>query len=143
MGDLRKRKISDEVELLGFQITFERADMGLSCTNELEWIYDRSPAAMTQAVITYLAAWGGKQFSAQARVIKGLGAFWIKFPDADMERLAGALRRSDTSVQKLYDAGRLENDKLPFIKSVTDGVRYVLTGIYNQGLRGGRRLPMT
>jgi len=142
MGDLRKQKISHEVELLGFQITHERQDGGLSCTNELEWIYDRAPGAMTQAVLSYLLTWGLKESNAQARVIKGLGAFWIRYPDADLERLGTALRRGNVTVNGLYDAGKNEFDKLPFIKSVTDGIRYVLAGTYNHGLPQRQRLTI-
>ena len=142
MGDLRKRKISDDVEMLGFKIVHERQDGGLACTKELEWIYDRKPGAMTQAVLTYIAVWGLKQSNSQNRVIKGLGAFWLRYPDADLERLAGALKRANVTINGLYDAGKNEFDKLPFIKSTTDGIRYVLAGTYNHGLSQRQRLDM-
>jgi hypothetical protein len=142
MGDLRKQKITEEVELIGFEITHERQDGGLSCTKELEWIYQRSPAAMSIAVMSYLAIWGLKQFSAQARVIKGLGAFWIRYPDAELDHLVAAARRANLTVQKLYDAGKLEHENLPYLKSVADGIRYVLAGTYNYGRSQSRRLPM-
>jgi hypothetical protein len=142
MGDLTKQAISREVELLGFTITHERQDGGLACTNELEWIWARSHAALTQAVISYMAVWGVKEFNSQARVIKGLGAFWIRYPDADIERLATSLRRANVTVNGLYDAGKNEADKLPFIKSVSDGIRYVLAGTYNHGLSPRARLTM-
>lgn len=142
MGDPTKRQISRDIAQCGFAITHERADGGLSCTNELEWIYRAKPAAMTQAILSYLAVWGVKQYSSQARVIKGLGAFWIRYPDADFARLTGAVARSGISVNALYDAGKLEQDKLPFIKSVADGIRYVLAGTYNHSLSPSRRLTM-
>jgi hypothetical protein len=41
-----------------------------------------------------------------------------------------------------YEAGRNEQDNLAFIKSVTDGIRYVLAGIYNHGLSPRSRLQM-
>lgn len=142
MGDLTKQMISHDVEQCGFMITHERQDGGLSCTNELEWIYTRKPGAMTQAILSYMGIWGLKESNAQARVIKGLGAFWIRYPDADMDRLTGAARRANLSVNALYDAGKNEQDKLPFIKSVTDGIRYVLAGTYNHGLTPRSRLTM-
>lgn len=142
MGDLTKQAISRDVEQCGFAITHERETGGLSCTNELEWIWARSHGAMTQAILSYLTIWGLREFSDQARVIKGLGAFWIRYPDADIERLTGAVARANITVHDLYGAGKNENEKLPFIKSVTDGIRYVLAGTYNHNLKPHRRLTM-
>lgn len=142
MGDPTARLISHDVEQCGFVITHERADGGLSCTRELEWIYAHKPAAMTQAILSYLSIWGIKEYSSQARVIKGLGAFWLRYENADMERLTSAVRRSGISVNGLYDAGKNEQTHLPFIKTVHDGIRYVLAGTYNHGLSPAKRLEL-
>jgi hypothetical protein len=138
-GDTTKRAIKSRVEKLGWQITHERADGGLSCTNELEWIFARDKNAMVHAIATYEACWGKREAREQARVIKGLGAFWIKYPHADEARLWKCM--SGQSVADLYRAGKSSADDLPFIKSVYDGIRYVLVMNYNRGRRSGLLKP--
>jgi len=134
-GDVTAVNITNAVEGLGWEITYERAPGGLSCTNELTWIWERNHGAVVGAIRSYEEIWGRRDQRAQARVIKGLGAFWIRYPKADMERLVGAMRRAQLSVDELYEAGRHENEILPALKGVWDGVRYVLATTYNKGLR--------
>jgi hypothetical protein len=139
-GDIRLQAIQDTVEGLGWRITYEREDGGLSCTNELEWIWDQKggKAAMIRAITSYERIWGEREDRAQARVIKGLGAFWLAYPKADPDRLVSVVRKRGTTVNQLYVSGRHENDTLPYITSVYDGVRYVLAQLYNRGLRTGK-----
>lgn len=138
-GDPRKRAIKDRVEAIGWQITHERKNGGLSCTNELEWIWARNKDAMVRAIKTYEGAWGKRASREQARTIKGLGAFWVKYPEADEQRLLASLK--DLSVADLYRAGKTSHTDLPFIKSVYDGIRYVLVMGYNRGRRTGLLKP--
>lgn len=128
--------IKNIVEGLGWRVTHERAVGGLTCTNELEWIYTRDRTALTRALQSYEAAFGVGIEQAQARVVKGLGAFWIKYPDADPDRLTKALKA--LTVTGLYRAGKNQSENLPFIKTVFDGIRYVVAQAYNRGQRGGR-----
>jgi hypothetical protein len=136
-GDRENLRIIDAVEGLGWEVTHERAVGGLSCTNELQWIWRQDRGAMIGAIRSYEEIWGRRDSNAQARVIKGLGAFWIRYPDADMTRLAGAIRRAHISVNELYDRGKRQDADLPALKGTWDGVRYVLATTYNRGLRRG------
>jgi hypothetical protein len=146
-GNSTNFAIKQEINGLGWEITEERSIGGLSCTNELRWIWTREGgrAAMTLAVQTYERAFGQKPHSAQGRVVKGLGAFWVAYPDADMDRLVRALKGLDQ--QQLYDSGRMLAGKseirLSFIKGVHDGVRYSIAQHYNRESRKGVKLPAT
>lgn len=139
-GDLRCRLIAETVEGLGWRITYEREDGGLSCTNELEWIWDQhgGKAAMIRAITSYEGIWGMREDSAQARVIKGLGAFWLAYPKADPERLVSVVRRPGITVSQLYTSGRHDNESLVYITGVYDGIRHVLALLYNRGIRRGK-----
>lgn len=131
-----QRKIKEALEALGWEVTYERADHGLSCTNELEWIWDRDQGALVRAILTYEAVWGVREARSQARVIKGLGAFWIRYPHADPDRLVKSLKGA--SVEDVYRSGKSQNDEAFFIKSVYDGIRYSLAMSYNRANRKGR-----
>jgi hypothetical protein len=134
-----ERHLLNEVEALGWKIGYERGPETLSCVQQLMWIRQRSKAALTLALQTYEKAWGSRADNAQAMVIKGLGAFWIKYPNADAESVSRALNTSDPG--PLYQAGRNQKDVLPFIKTVHDGIRYVIAQNYNRNRRAGR-LPL-
>jgi hypothetical protein len=122
---------------VGWEVTHDRQNGGLSCTNELEWVWHQDHGAMTRAIESYEAIWGRGESRSQARVIKGLGAFWIRYGDADFDRLTVAMRRSQMSADALYRAGRHEHQELPYIKTVYDGIRRTLAVTYNRGLRKG------
>jgi hypothetical protein len=130
------RNSTEIVEGLGWHIAYERETGGLSCTNELEWIWKRSHGALTAALLSYEHAFHRNAYSAQARVIKGLGAFWIKYPDADPERLAKSMEGQ--TVDGLYHSGKSQASENYFLKSVWEGIRYVLILGYNRGYKKGR-----
>jgi len=129
-------RLKRDVESLGWHISYDREAWGLPCTNELTWIYRKDPGAMARTIQTYEAAFGTKPEKSQSRVIKGLGAFWLKYPDADNDRLLKSL--TGVTVSDLYKSGRNQNDEVIFIKSVFDGIRYSLAMGYNRRARGGR-----
>jgi hypothetical protein len=68
-------------------------------------------------------------------VIKGLGAFWLRYPDADMDRLTVTARRHVGTVDDLYRAGKNQATEVSYLGSVYDGIRHVLAGVYNKGHR--------
>lgn len=129
------------VEACGFEVGHERRDATLSCTNEMEWIYGKSPAALTRALETYVAVWGHAFLDNQAATIKGLGAFWAMYPEASPERLAHNLKDNGITPAALYSAARNHRETLTFVKSIFDGVRYELAVTYNRGRKTGR-LPL-
>lgn len=133
-------KIRDTVEGLGWRVTHTRQDGGLSCTRELEWIWARDHFALTKAIETYTAVWGmtsgmRPDRKGQSHVIKGLGDFWIRYPQANAQRVVQAL--SGVTVKELHDAGNRQKE-IPHIKSVYAGVRYTIAQLYNKRNRGGR-----
>lgn len=134
-----ERAIRNHVEGLGWEITYERAVHGLSCTNELQWIWDKNKGALTRTIQTYEEAFGVKPHSNQARVLKGIGGFWIRYPDADPERLVKALKK--LSVKEIHDSGKTIADQLTFIRTVWDGIRYSLAMSYNREGRKGQLKP--
>ncbi len=135
-----ERRIKDDVEGLGWHISYERAAHGLSCTNELTWIWRKNRGAMQRAIQTYEAVWGIKPSRSQARVIKGLGAFWLRYPHASFDRLTKSL--NGVTVEVLYASGKNQYDgTVGIVTSVYDGIRYSLAALYNRQLRSGR-LPL-
>lgn len=134
-GEPTKAIVAARVEDTGWRITHDREPGGLACTNELEWIFQRSPTALIGAILSYEAIWGRRDDRAQARVIKGLGAFWIRYEGADAERLAVQMRRSGMTVGELFAQGRQVNIDTPRLKGVWDGIRYALAAQYNRGHR--------
>lgn len=138
-GDRTKRAIKEAVEALAWAITHQRADGGLSCTNELEWIWARDQGALVRAIQTYESVWGRRADRSQASVLKGLGYFWIKYPEADAERLARSL--SGITVEEVYRSGKNQKDNSIFTKTLYDGIRYSLAMGYNRRGRGGQ-LPL-
>jgi hypothetical protein len=137
-GNRENLAIIAAVEGLGWSVTYERAEGGLSCTNELRWIWREDKGAMVRAIRSYEDIWGRKDASTQATVIKGLGAFWAKYADADAKRLASRTRRQGYTVKELYEAGKEQNTKhlRRVLRGNWDGVRYVLAATYNVGLGG-------
>lgn len=131
-GDLKKRTLKDAVEGLGWAITHDRASGGLPCVNELEWIWARDKAAMLRAIQTYERAFGVEPDKSQARVIKGLGQFWVKYPDADSDRLVKSLK--GVKVDALYLSGKTQKEAVSFVKTVFGGIAYVLAMGYNKNL---------
>lgn len=131
--------IKADVDGYGWRIHFVPEDGAVSCTNELKWIWKQSPTALARSIATYEAAFGAKPAAGQAKVIKGLGAFWVKYPEADFDRLMRSLR--GVSVGDLYSSGRSQKQGTTFIKSVHDGIRYSLAMGYNRGQRKGRLQP--
>jgi hypothetical protein len=134
-GDPTRRALTELVEGVGWHISHDRELHGLPCTNELMWIYARRKGAVVRAIQTYEQVWGVRGERAQARVIKGLGAFWIKYPEADLDRLVASLK--GVTVEELYRAGRNQNTEVTFIKGVYDGIRFVAVMHYNRGRRRG------
>lgn len=130
--------IKQAVEGQGWHIAYVPAVLGLACTNELKWVWKQSPSALDRAIQTYEKAFGTKPASGQALVLKGIGAFWVKYPEADMDRLVKSLR--DVSVGELYDSGRVQKAGASFIKSVFNGICYSLTLGYNRYQRAGKKL---
>lgn len=126
-----------EVEALGWKISHTQHEPhSFSCVRELMWIRGRDRAAVTLAIRTYEGAWGTKGTDADAKVIKGLGAFWARYPKADPDRLVTAL--AHTTPYEVYRAGRSQYEVLPFVRSSWDGVRYVIAQIYNNAKRAGK-----
>lgn len=144
-GDAHKIAIRDAVERAGWRISYDREPGGLPCTNELEWIWARERGAMVLALHTYEGVWGQEPYKAQARVVKALGAFWITYanstPNAEMESLITALKKSKYTPDTLYAAGRNENEVLSFLRSVLDGIVYIIVAVYNDRRPSKRKLP--
>lgn len=144
-GDAHKRALMEAVHRAGWRITYDREEGGLSCTNELEWIWARSRSALGLALISYEGVWQQRPFRAQARVVKALGAFWITYaestPPAKIERLVDKLLASSYDPDSLYMAGRNEYELLSFIRSLADGIVYVIRGVYNDRAPRKARLP--
>jgi hypothetical protein len=139
----REHAIRDIVESLGWKISYDREDDGLPCTNELTWIYQQEGgrAALIQAITTYEEAWGRKNPAhSQARVIKGLGAFWLPAPQADRQRLVKAVGK--TTADQLYKSGQRAKEDLAWVKTLDAGIRYTLVVLYNkQGRSAKLKLP--
>lgn len=146
-GDLGKRALKEAIEGLGWEITHRPTEGGLACTKELEWIWKADKAALVRAIETYERRWGPASQRQQAGVIKGLGAFWVKYPYADIDLLVKSLSKDKVTVEDLYGAGRNQYQVLTFIKNVHGGVRYVLTQGYNkyrnQHQRSAKKLPIS
>lgn len=138
-GDREACEIIAVIEGLGWSVTHERSFGGLSCTKELQWLWREQGGrgAVVGAVRSYEEIWGRRDANAQGRAIKGLGAFWLRYPEAEMERLVVTMRRSRVSVNELYEAGKFAMRELPPIKSTWEGIRWTLATTYNRGLRKG------
>jgi hypothetical protein len=139
-GDPTRRALKEAVEGLGWRITHTDVESGLRYTNELQWIWSRDRGALIRAIQTYEQVWGrkpGVTKVGQGGVIKGLGAFWIKYPDADMGRLVKGV-----TVKELHESGRNQNASTTFIHSVYEGIRYSLAMGYNRYQRTGKKLPV-
>lgn len=138
----QEAQVKDVVEGLGWSISHTGGDHVLFCTNELMWIWNKSRGAVTGAIMSYEeafgTAWKKGDTNAQARIIKGLGAFWIRYPDADMDRLVKSLKRDKQTPNKVYSAARNQKETLSFISNIADGVRYVLAQVYNKHQRAGK-----
>jgi hypothetical protein len=149
-GDVTCRAILKAVEGAGWRITYESVDGGLPFVNELQWIWRHDRTALVRALDAYREAFGQSPAKGQGAVIKGLGAFWVKYPQADMNRLVKSLkavkpkrhmRTGESAVAELYVSGRASAD-LTFINSTFDGIRYVIAQGYNRYQRGGKKLPV-
>lgn len=141
-GDVTRNAIRETVEGVGWTITHERAFGGLSCTNELEWIWrhPQGKAAVIRAIETYEGAWGKEPDKTQARVVKGLGAFWLRYPEADPARLVHVAAKLTPG--EIYESGRRDAQVVVYLSSVFNGIRHTLAQAYNRGYRG-RKLPVS
>lgn len=146
--------IKAEVEGLGWVISYERESGGLPYVNELRWLWERNKAAPALAIRTYEAAFGRDGTGGQGAVLKGLGAFWLRYPGADADRVLKALkaiegrdRHGEPSkapadrLQALYRSGKAARSDRTYIKSTHDGVRHSVAMDYNASARKGH-LPV-
>lgn len=142
-GDATRRRLKEAVEACGWLIDYESGPSALSCTNELEWIWKHDRAALAKTLTTYSAAFGLMPEKAQARIIKGIGSFWVKFPEANQERVEMVLSRiapkkpAPTRAEQLYREGRYVASE--FSKyGVSDGIRHRIVWYYNENLKPGK-----
>lgn len=143
--------IRDAVDGTGWRISHKREDGGLTCVNEMQWIWKRDRAALVRALEAYREAFGDSyEPQGQAAVVKGLGAFWMKYPDADMDRLVKSLKAikpiqprngRQSRVAALHRSGQVSKD-LTFISTTFDGIRYTIAQGYNRYQRSGKKLPV-
>ena len=142
-GDASLRRLKEAVEACGWTIDYESGKGALSCTNELQWIWKRDRAALTKTLSTYSAAFGTAPEKAQARVIKGIGSFWVKYPEASQERLEMVLNRikpkkaNHTRAEQLYREGRFTASEFSSY-GVADGIRHRAVWYYNENLKPGK-----
>lgn len=144
-----ERAIKAIVEETGWRVGYEHGDGVLACTKELEWIWagGRRPSlnsgthrgALIRTLSTYEQAFGrekaGSKLTRTASVVKGLGAFWLVYPDADPDGLVAALKGLEP--KELYDSARQRRIDLR-LSSLPNGMIDVLRNRYNKGRRGGR-----
>jgi hypothetical protein len=147
-GGATQRAIKATVEESGWRVDYVRAPQQLTCTKELEWIWagGRKPSinsgvyagAVSRALETYEGAFGAEvsgTVGRQASLIKGLGAFWLLYPDADLEGVIKSI--SDLEPIDLYNKGRSRKLDLR-LSNLYGGIVDVLRNRYNKNRRGGR-----
>jgi hypothetical protein len=143
-----QRAIKAAVEEQGWEIGFERGPGKLTCTKELEWIWagGRRPSAtsgahagaVARALECYSEAFGTQNSVKDGRMaslVKGLGAFWLLYPDADLSGVVGAI--SDLATLDLYNKGRQRKEDLR-LTNLYGGIVDVVRNRYNKGRRSGR-----
>ena len=139
MGDVRLRQINAVIEEMNWRVTYERADGGLSCTHEIEWLWDQGGrTVLTKTIETYEAAFGRSAQSRQANVVKGIGAFWVLYPEADIARVVSCL--DELGVKDLFELGRSRRNDLS-MAHLHNGMVDVMRHRYNKGLGRESRLP--
>lgn len=99
--------ITGVLEREGYGIALSPGDTGMAVhsTSALEWIWDggdkrlrkrrgQGPhrGTLTLTIAAYHALTEGKAFTQQSALLKGLGAFFLRYPDADSERLIERLK---------------------------------------------------
>lgn len=144
-----QRAIKAAVEDMGWSIGYERDRDRLSCTKELEWVWagGRRPGAssgahagaLSRALEVYGESFGEEAVKdgRQASLIKGLGAFWLLYPDADLAKVISCI--SDLSSTELHSKGRQRKEDLR-LTNLYGGIIDVIRNRYNRG-RGSGRLP--
>ena len=93
---------------------------------------------MSRALESYEGAFGAAFDGAtgrQASLIKGLGAFFLLYPDADLEGVIKSI--SDLEPVDLYNKGRSRKLDLR-LSNLYGGIVDVLRNRYNKNRRGGR-----
>lgn len=147
-GGATQRAIKAAVEEQGWEIAYARAHARLTCTKELEWIWagGRRPSitsgahagALARTLETYSGAFGyenGAQQGRMASLIKGLGAFWLLYPDAEFDGVVASI--SDLTQLDLYNKGRQRKEDLR-LTNLYGGIIDVVRNRYNKGRRSGR-----
>lgn len=143
-----QRAIQAIAEEQGWAIAYERGPGRLTCTKELEWIYagGRRPVAssgahagaLARALESYSVAFGDQNNQKDGRMaslVKGLGAFWLLYPDADVEGVIKAI--AGLSSLDLYNKGRQRKEDLR-LTNLYGGIIDVIRNRYNRGRRSGR-----
>lgn len=142
-GDAARRHLKEAVEACGWLIDYESGPSALSCTNELEWIWKRDRAALSKTLTTYEAAFGTMPERVQSRIIKGIGSFWVRYPEASPARVAMVLSRitptkpSKTGAEQLYREGRYVASEFSTY-GVADGIRHRIVWYYSKNLKPGK-----
>jgi hypothetical protein len=147
-GGATQRAIMATVEEMGWEIAYDRGARRLACTKELEWIWagGRKPgrntgahaAALSRALECYAESFGAENSGKGgyiANLIKGLGAFWLLYPDADLEGVIASI--SDLEPMDLYNKGRQRRIDLR-LTNLYGGIIDVIRNRYNKGRRSGR-----
>lgn len=93
---------------------------------------------LARCLETYRAAFGeggDAKEGRQASIIKGLGAFWLLYPDADLEGVIKSI--AELSPMDLYNKGRQRKEDLR-LTNLYGGIIDVIRNRYNRGRRSGR-----
>lgn len=126
---------------------------GIYSTQAIEWVWDGGDAALrkrrgngphrdalTLALRGYKVLTEGKKLGKQGTLLKGLGAFYIRYPDADPDRLMERLTAAFSSPDRLMDAAKMakEDYRLP---NNHEAFGFIARLQYNGSRRGRHTLP--
>lgn len=153
-GEAKALAILEIMEREGFRPT--RTPNGgdsIHSTQALEWIWDGADAAMrrrrgdgphraalTFALRGYKELTRGKAFGRQGTLLKGLGAFYLRYPDADPSRLMEKLGDAYPNAGALMDAAKQAKEDYR-LSNNHEAFGFIARLQYNGTRRGKHTLP--
>ena len=146
-GDPVACAIKKSVIAAGYAIERSARDGGIAATSALEDVYrgkglkvqGQNPQALDDTLLVVTAAWGQTAQAVSGLMLRGIGAFFLRYDGViDRERLVRKLSATKGGPKGLTLRGKGKKDIHGGTLSI--GIADYLTGEYNRGLRGQKRL---
>jgi hypothetical protein len=136
--------INSIVKTAGFHVGHKAKDDVISATKSLQDVYlgrgfkfnAPQPQALEATLLSLSAAFGRTRESVTGKMIEAVGAFWLKYPEANLQRFVAKLTGHTGGITSIIARGKGEQANHGGGHPV--GIARHLVRVYNTGLKSGK-----